>query len=134
MANCEIHSLNDLNKLRSAPDLNINQKEKLFLELSKFIDNADWFTVGIMADSENSALLILRNIEKFLNWEKMNLITNPTQNGPVYLKANQKTGGIHIRFEEGLGEGILIGCHYLNDEQNVEVIGPLPLNFFNSKN
>ena len=60
----------------------------------------------------------------------MKLAATPKQDGPVYLKANQKTGDIHIRVENGLGEGILLGCHYSNDEQNVDVIGPLPLNFF----
>ena len=129
-----INSLVDLNKLRSAPDLNIKEKAKLSLELSKYIEDTDWFTVGIMSKSEAIAISTLRGIENYLNWTKMKLITTPNKEGAVYLKANQKTGDIHVRLEDGLGEGILLGCHYYNDEKNVNVIGPLPLNFFYSSN
>ena len=113
--------------------LNTHQRAKLYLELSKSIECSDWFTVGIMAESENIAISTLRGVENHLNWAAMKLIETPNKDGPVYLKANQKTGNIHIRIETGLGEGILLGCHYFNDEQNVEVIGPLPLNFFHSE-
>ena len=133
MIDSEISSLSDLNLFRSAPDLEINQKKKLYLELSKRIENTDWFTIGIMAPSKSSAISTLREIENQLAWVSMNIITSPDKDGPVYLKANQKTGDIHIRIEPGLGKGILLGCHFFNDEQNVEVIGPLPLDFFHSE-
>jgi len=129
-----INSLSELNRLRSAPNLSSHQTAKLYLELSKSLDIADWFTVGIMAKSEAVAISTLRGVENHLNWAKMKLIETPNKDGPVYLKANQKTGNIHIRIETGLGEGILLGCHYNNDEKNVDVIGPLPLNFFCFKN
>ncbi len=134
MHNQVINSLKDLNLLRSAPDLNTHQQEKLLIELSQAISNSDWFTIGIMAKSEAIAISTLREMENNLNWTKMKVVTNPKEDGPVYLKANQRTGDIHIRIESGLGEGILLGCHYYDDEKNVEVIGPLPLTFFKSKN
>ena len=62
-----ITSLSDLNKLRSAPDLNPHETAKLYLELSKSIDCADWFTVGIMAKSETIAISTLRDLENHLN-------------------------------------------------------------------
>ncbi len=134
MVDSEINALKDLNRLRSAPELNANQKAKLSLELSKYIEKGNWFTIGIMAKSESIAISALREIESYFNWSKMKIVTDLKQSGPVYLKANQNTGDIHIRIEHGLGEGILIGCHYLNDNQNVEVLGPFPLKFFYSKN
>ncbi len=134
MVDSKINSLKDLNSFRSAPELNESQKAKLSLELSKYIEEGNWFTVGIMAKSGSIAISVLREIETYFNWSKMKLVNGLNQNGPVYLKANQNTGDIHIRIEHGLGEGILLGCHSINDEQNVDVLGPLPLNFFCSKN
>ena len=50
--------------------------------------------------------------------------------GSVFLKANQKTGNVFIRSENGLGEGILITCQYDQDSEESNTIGPLPLTFF----
>ena len=47
----------------------------------------------------------------------MKCITLPNSHGPIFLKANQKTGEIHARIEHGLGEGILISCH--NDDNSL---------------
>ena len=127
----EIFKLEDLDKLRSAPKLNKNQSEKLFNELRSIINKSDWLTIGIMSPSLEIGIKIIRRIEEKFECNKMKCVTLPSSEGPVFLKANQKTGDIHIRVESGLGEGILLGCHYHNDEQNVDVLGPLPLNFFN---
>ena len=50
--------------------------------------------------------------------------------GSVFLKANQKTGNVLIRSENGLGEGILITCQYDNNASEANTFGPLPLDFF----
>ena len=55
---------------------------------------------------------------------------NPNKDGPVFLKANQKTGDIHIRIEYGLGEGILLSCQQEEEKKNTSTFGPFPLNFF----
>ena len=66
-----------------------------------------------------------------LKYNKMKCITIPSSNGPVFLKANQKTGEIHARIEYGLGEGILISCHNDDNSLTAKTIGPFPLDFFN---
>ena len=47
-----------------------------------------------------------------------------------FLKANQKTGNVFVRSENGLGEGILITCQYDEGVKESNTFGPLPLNFF----
>jgi hypothetical protein len=60
----------------------------------------------------------------------MNVVENTTDDGPVFLKANQKGGSVRIRIEHGLGEGILISGHGDDDSTPSTTWGPLPLNFF----
>ena len=50
--------------------------------------------------------------------------------GGVFLKANQKTGNVFVRSENGLGEGILITSQYEEDAKESDTFGPLPLDFF----
>ena len=127
----EINNLFDLNSLRSAPQLNRFQKEKLQNELEPNIFNADWITIGIMASYDYEAINALRSISqkyssiKFLDLESLHAP------GSVFLKANQKTGNVFIRTENGLGEGILLTCQYDEDSQDSNTFGPLPLDFFN---
>ncbi len=128
-----INSLNDLKNFRSAPILDKEQEKKFFQEFSNFLETADWFTIGIMANSSSLAVLVLREMEIRLNWQPMEIRVKPNQEGPVFLKANQRTGDVHIRIENGLGEGILIGCHHDSEGRDVEIVGPLPLNFFRIK-
>ena len=126
----EINNLFDLNSLRSAPQLNEIQKQKLLNELELNIINADWITIGIMASSDYEAINALRSISKkyssinFLNLDSLNA------DGSVFLKGNQKTGNVFVRSENGLGEGILITCQYDEDAEESNTFGPLPLDFF----
>ena len=131
MKDTDITDINDLDKLRSAPKLKDEQSEALLSELKPIIYQADWLTIGIMSDSLNKAIDAIRIIEKKFNFNEMKCVTLPDSNGPIFLKANQKTGEIHARIEYGLGEGILISCH--NDDNSVtsRTIGPFPLDFFN---
>ena len=126
----EINSLSDLRTIRSAPILNQNQQKKLLQELASYIAEADWFTIGIMAPSSFQAIIVLKDMERFFSWEPMTVATKPKENGPVFLKANQKTGAIHVRIEYGLGEGVLLGCQYSDQNKNAETLGPLPLDIF----
>ena len=54
----------------------------------------------------------------------------PNSVGPIFLKANQRTGEIHARIEYGLGEGILITCHDNDNSFIARTYGPFPLDFF----
>ena len=128
-----ICKLEDLDKLRSAPKLNKKQSKKLLVELRHIINEADWITVGIMSPSLKEGIQAIRRIEEVFNYNEMKCITSPSSEGPVFLKANQKTGEIHARIEFGLGEGILISCQ--NDDSSLitKTIGPLPLDFFDLK-
>ena len=125
-----INNLVDLNSLRSAPQLSKRQIKKLLEELEANIFNADWITIGIMANSDFDAISALRSIckkyssLKFRNLESLNAI------GSVFLKGNQKTGNVCVRSENGLGEGILITCQYEKDSSESFTFGPLPLGFF----
>ncbi len=131
--NSKIQSLSDLVKFRSAPKLDKIQEARFSKELSAFIDKSDWFTIGIMAESKSLAISILREIEHHFQWTEMKIVSEPNQDGPVFLKANQKTGEVYIRIEYGLGEGILLGCHHDIDGKDIDMLGPLPLDFFKQK-
>ena len=127
----EINKLVDLNNLRTAPKLTNRQEKKLLEELETNILNADWITIGIMASRDNKAIEALQSISKkypFINFE--NLAHTLHADGGVFLKANQKTGNVFVRSENGLGEGILITCQYDEDAKVSNTFGPLPLDFF----
>ena len=95
------------------------------------IYNADWITIGIMAPSDNKAIKALRLISKKYSSLKFENLNSLHAAGNVFLKANQKTGNVFVRSENGLGEGILITCQYDEGAQEANTFGPLPLDFFN---
>ncbi|MDP6203613.1 MAG: DUF1824 family protein [Prochlorococcaceae cyanobacterium ETNP18_MAG_14] len=133
MTELVIKSLKDLNGHRSAPSLDATQSKHLLDQLCAYIGDADWFTVGIMAPSSSLAIFVLREMESRFNWTAMNVVDKPTEDGPVFLKANQKTGDIHVRIEYGLGEGVLISCQHNNEEKEADTLGPFSLDFFKIK-
>ena len=126
----EINNLVDLNNLRTAPELSKIQVKKLLEELDAKIFNADWITIGIMASSDMEAVEVLQSISNKYSSIKFENTGDLFADGSVFLKANQKTGNVFIRSENGLGEGILITCQYDQDSEESNTIGPLPLNFF----
>ena len=126
----EINNLIDLNSLRSAPTLSKIQKKKLLDELEVNILNSDWITIGIMATSDFDAIKALKTISKKYTSIKFLDLDSLHANGSVFLKANQKTGNVFIRSENGLGEGILLTCQYDYDSEESITFGPLPLDFF----
>ena len=128
----KINNLLDLNSLRSAPQLSIRQIKKLSGELEKNIINADWITVGIMASSDSHAISALKLISKKYPSIKFRDLETLHAPGNVFLKANQKTGNVFIRSENGLGEGILLTCQYDHESKESCTFGPLPLNFFHN--
>ena len=102
----EINKLVDLNNLRTAPKLSNSQEKKLLEELEVNIFNADWITIGIMAPSDNRAIEALQSISKKYSSIKFESLGSLNADGGVFLKANQKTGNVFVRSENGLGEGI----------------------------
>ncbi len=130
MDKSSVNSLADLDRLRSAPELDEEQKQTLLAELLSEITRPQWFTLGVMAPSESKAIEAIRQVERFFKWPPMQLIERPESMGPVFLKANQSSSEIRIRLEEGLGEGILISGHHSDPMEPTFNCGPLPLNFF----
>tara|TARA_B100000609_G_C17023368_1_gene334896 strand:+ start:81 stop:482 length:402 start_codon:yes stop_codon:yes gene_type:complete len=128
--NIDNWKLEDLAKLRSAPKLSKKQSKILFNELRSIINKSDWITIGIMSPSLKEGIKAVRRIEKKFEYEEMECITLPSSDGPIFLKANQKTGEIHARIEYGLGEGILISCQNNDTSLISQTLGPFPLNFF----
>ena len=126
----KICKLEDLDKLRSAPTLNKKQSTILLNELRNLVKKSDWITIGIMAPSLQKGLNAIRRLEEKFKYKAMKCITLPSSEGPVFLKANQKTGEIHARIEYGLGEGILISCQNYDNSLSSKTIGPFPLDFF----
>tara|TARA_Y100001968_G_C19372705_1_gene725949 strand:- start:235 stop:618 length:384 start_codon:yes stop_codon:yes gene_type:complete len=122
--------LSDLNKYRDAPNLSLTEKSTLLLELKLKMSTSDWFTLGIMAKSQEIATKSLRSIEKYFNWKPMKLLSEEQLIGPVYLKANQKNGIFYIRVEHGLKDGILVSCQNNDNNKNAETYGPFPLDIF----
>ena len=128
--NIDNWKLEDLAKLRSAPKLSKKQSKILFNELRNIINKSDWITIGIMSPSLKEGIKAVRRIEKKFEYDEMECITLPSSDGPIFLKANQKTGEIHARIEYGLGEGILISCQNNDTSLISQTLGPFPLNFF----
>ena len=128
----EINKLVDLNNLRTAPQLSNRQEKKLLEELEANIFNADWITIGIMAPSDNKAIEALQSISKKYTSIKFGNLGSLHADGAVFLKANQKTGNVFVRSENGLGEGILITSQYEEDVKESNTYGPLPLDFFSN--
>jgi len=126
----EVNKLVDLNNLRTAPKLSNIQEKKLLEELEANILNTDWITIGIMAPSDDRAIEALRSISKKYSSIKFGNLGSLHADGGVFLKANQKTGNVFVRSENGLGEGILITCQYDEGAKESNTFGPLPLDFF----
>jgi len=126
----EVNKLVDLNKLRTAPKLSYEQEKKLLGELEANIHNTDWITIGIMAPSDDRAIEALQSISKKYSSIKFVNLGSLHADGGVFLKANQKTGNVFVRSENGLGEGILITCQYDEDAKGSNTFGPFPLDFF----
>jgi hypothetical protein len=125
-----INNLVDLESLRSAPNLSTDQITKLSEELELKIISADWVTIGIMASSDYEAIKTLNSISKKYSSIKFTDLDSLHADGSVFLKANQKTGNVFIRSENGLGEGVLLTCQYDIDSLESLTYGPLPLDFF----
>ena len=128
--NIDLYKLEDLDKLRSAPKLNKIQSKKLLNEFSLILRKSDWITVGVMSPSLKKGIHVIRKIEEKFEYDEMKCITVPNSDGPIFLKANQKTGEIHARIEFGLGEGILISCQHYDNSLVSRTYGPFPLDFF----
>ena len=126
----EIDNLFDLNSFRSAPQLSKRTIKKLLEELESKILNADWITVGIMAPSDFDAIGALKSISNKFSYVKFRDLESLNAPGSVFLKANQKTGNVFIRSENGLGVGILLTCQYEENSKESNTYGPLPLDFF----
>jgi len=126
----QINKLVDLEILRTAPQLSSIQIKKLLEELEENIFKADWVTIGIMAPSDFEALFALKSISKKYSSIKFLDLDSLKANGSVFLKANQKTGNVLMRSENGLGEGILLTCQYDQISKESNTFGPLPLDFF----
>ena len=107
----EINKLVDLNNLRTAPQLSNSQEKKLLEELETNIFNADWITIGIMAPLDTRAIESLQSISNKYASIKFGNLDSLHADGCVFLKANQKTGNVFVRSENGLGEGILSLIH-----------------------
>ena len=125
-----IKNLVDLSSLRSAPQLNRRQIKKLLEDLEANIFNADWITIGIMANSDLEAVGALQSISKKYSSITFSDLDSLRADGSVFLKGNQKTGNVYIRSENGLGEGILLTCQYDDDSGESSTFGPFPLDFF----
>ena len=125
-----ITNLDEFNHLRTAPFLDEFESEVILKKINIKIINSDWITIGIMAKSDKDAKKALSSIINKYNFKffkNFNIIRAP---GNVFLKANQKTGEVYIRSENGLGVGILITCQYNNLPNYSQTYGPFPLNLF----
>jgi hypothetical protein len=130
-----VANLLELRGLRTAPDLDGDQRTQLMLELEQRLAGCDWFTIGIMAPSADGAMNALRATEARLQWSALQAnaapeSTAPLGAGPVFLKGNQSTGQFSLRQEDGLGVGILITGHAPANPDAEDTWGPLPLDFF----
>ena len=126
----KIIDLADLNQLRTAPVLNDIESLRIFNQINQKILNSDWITIGIMAYSDIYAKEALNSIIRKYNYKSFKNFDQINAKGNVFLKANQKTGEVYVRSENGLGEGILLTCQYDDLLKHSETYGPFPLNLF----
>ena len=126
----KINDLADFNSLRTAPLLNETESLLIFNQIDKKILDSDWITIGIMAQSDQDAKEALNSIVKKYNYKYFKNFNHINVIGNVFLKANQKTGEVYIRAENGLGEGILLTCQYDDLSIHSKTYGPFPLNLF----
>ena len=126
----KINDLKDLNNLRSAPFLNKFESLRILDQIDKKILNSDWVTIGIMARSDGDAKEALNSIIEKYNYKSFKNFDQISAKGNVFLKANQKTGEVYIRSENGLGEGILLTCQYNDLLIHSQTYGPFPMNLF----
>tara|TARA_B100001109_G_C18672388_1_gene384704 strand:+ start:153 stop:542 length:390 start_codon:yes stop_codon:yes gene_type:complete len=125
-----ITNLNELNHLRSAPLLDKSESEDILSQINIKIKDSDWITIGIMATNEQDAKKALNSIIQKYNFKFSKNFTELRASGNVFLKANQKSGEVYIRSENGLGEGILLTCQYNDLSIHSKTYGPFPLNLF----
>ena len=125
-----MNNLEELNHLRTAPYLDKFESEVILNQINSKIINSDWITIGIMAISDKDAKKALTSIIKKYNFKFFKSFNEIRAPGNVFLKANQKTGEVYIRSENGLGVGILITCQYNNLSNYSQTYGPFPLNLF----
>ena len=130
MSDPAINGLADLNRLRSAPPLSAIERKNLKTELIAEMSHFAWFTVGVMASSSIEAMTCLRDLELAMGWPSMQLADETRIDSGVFLKANQSTGCIRIRAEEGLGQGFLLSGHQVESQHSGPSWGPLPLDLF----
>ena len=130
MSDPSIQSLNDLSRLREAPTFDQRTADQLRQELQVALSQSSWFTIGVMASSADQALSSLRSLETSQQWTALEVVETTPEEGPVFLKANQRGGTVRIRIEHGLGSGILISGHGDDDAQPATTWGPFPLDFF----
>ena len=126
----KINNLADLNSLRTAPFLNKSESLIILNQIDKKVLNSDWITIGIMAKSDEDAKKALNSIIRKYNYKSFKIFDQINAKGNVFLKANQKSGEVYIRSENGLGEGILLTCQYDDLSIYSKTYGPLPLNLF----
>ena len=126
----QINQLADLNRYKTAPELDFYQSQKLSAELDLKIEDSDWITIGLMAKSDVEAKIALSSIIKKYSIVEFKDFEDLKANGHVFMKGNQKTGEVYIRSEYGLGEGILLTCQYNDSSKNSMTYGPFPLIFF----
>ena len=126
----EINDLKDLNSLRTAPILKDNESSKLLMQIDAKILNSDWVTIGIMAHNDKEAKEALNSIIKKYDYKSFKSFDKIRASGKVFLKANQKTGEVYIRSENGIGEGILLTCQFDDIRKDSNTYGPFPLKFF----
>jgi len=125
-----VNYLMDLNKYRSAPELDLSQIKNLLVEIEDKLAECDWITIGIMADNDYDAKKALFSITERYSSIKFQNFSNLKAEGSVFLKANQKNGIVYIRSENGLGKGILLTCQYNDQTLGAQTYGPFPLTFF----
>ena len=130
MSSLSIQCLNDLSRLREAPTLDQSTTDQLRKELQLALAQSSWFTIGVMVPSADQALSSLRSLEASQRWTSLEVVETTSDEGPVFLKANQRGGTVRVRIEQGLGSGILISGHGDDDAQPATTWGPLPLDFF----
>lgn len=128
--------LASLRGLRSAPSLDLSQRQQLRQALIERLATCQWFTVGVMAPDRRLAVSCLRALEAALGWSPLQEDGDAAAGaedggeGPVFLKGNQRTGGFRVRREAGLGEGLLITGHNPEAPDQEDTWGPLPLDLF----
>jgi hypothetical protein len=123
--------LNQFICLKTMPNLTADEKAQVIRALRFLVDQSDFQTYGVCADTVDSGLQALKDYLAGLGHD-VDADPSKTENadGAVYIKYNLRNGQCYLDGYPGTARGVLVTCHGCEDEAANGTYGHLPLDLF----